>query len=109
MFTVLGIGENSSTHADGLYRHTASGASIPHLETAVNSDLENLRKWLIANRLTLNVHRIDFNILSEKLYRMGVHPVWILINWIANFLTDRKQRTRIDNHYHLDTVFRMTR
>ena len=35
--------------------------------------------------------RIDFNILSEKLHRMGVHPV--LINWIANFLTDRKQRT----------------
>ena len=28
---------------------------------------------------------------------MGVHPV--LINWIANFLTDRKQRTRIENHY----------
>ena len=41
--------------------------------------------------------RIDFNILSEKLHRMGVHPV--LINWIANFLTDRKQRTRIENHY----------
>ena len=41
--------------------------------------------------------RTDFNILSEKLHRMGVHPV--LINWIANFLTDRKQRTRIENHY----------
>ena len=39
----------------------------------------------------------DFNILSEKLHCMGVHPV--LINWIANFLTDRKQRTRIENHY----------
>ena len=25
---------------------TASGDTIPHLETAVNSDLENLRKWL---------------------------------------------------------------
>ena len=41
--------------------------------------------------------RIDLNILSEKLHRMGVHPV--LINWIANFLNDRKQRTRIENHY----------
>ena len=34
---------------------TASGDSIPYLENVVNSDLENLRKWLIANRLTLNV------------------------------------------------------
>jgi 2-hydroxy-3-keto-5-methylthiopentenyl-1-phosphate phosphatase len=28
---------------------TASGDSITDLEAAVNSDLENLRKWLIAN------------------------------------------------------------
>ena len=34
---------------------TASGDSIPNLETAVNFDLENLRKWLIAYRLTLNI------------------------------------------------------
>ena len=41
--------------------------------------------------------RIDFNISSEKLHHMGGNP--ILINWIANFLTDGKQRTRIENHY----------
>ena len=40
--------------------------------------------------------RIDFNILLKKLYGMGIHPV--LINWIANFLTGRKQRTRVGNH-----------
>jgi hypothetical protein len=28
---------------------------------------------------------------------MGIHPV--LINWIANFLTDRRQRTRIGPNY----------
>ena len=32
---------------------TASGDSITCLETAVKSDLENLRKWLIANKLAL--------------------------------------------------------
>ena len=31
---------------------TASGDSITDLEAAVNSDLENLRKWLIANKLS---------------------------------------------------------
>ena len=41
--------------------------------------------------------RIDFNILLQKLINIGIHPV--LINWIANFLTDRRQRTRIGPNY----------
>ena len=45
---------------------TASGDSIPRLETAVNSDLENLRKWLIANRLTLNVAKTEFMLIGSK-------------------------------------------
>ncbi len=38
--------------------------------------------------------RIDYNILLHKVEQMNVHPV--LINWIANFLSDRKQRTRVE-------------
>ena len=41
--------------------------------------------------------RIDHNILLIKLMTMDVHPV--LINWIANFLTGRKQRTRVGCHF----------
>ena len=41
--------------------------------------------------------RIDFNILMQKLINMRVHP--ILINWIANFLTDISQRTRIGSNF----------
>ena len=41
--------------------------------------------------------RTDFNILLQKLINIGIHPV--LINWIANFLTDRRQRTRIGPNY----------
>ena len=41
--------------------------------------------------------RIDYNILLHKLEQMSVHPV--LINWIANFLSGRKQRTRVGPHY----------
>ena len=41
--------------------------------------------------------RIDFNILLQKLINIGIHPV--LINWIANFLTNRRQRTRIGSNY----------
>ena len=34
---------------------TASGPCITDIENAVNSDLQNLRNWLIANKLSLNV------------------------------------------------------
>ena len=34
---------------------TASGDSIHDVQAAVNSDVENLRKWLVANKLSLNV------------------------------------------------------
>jgi hypothetical protein len=33
----------------------AAGESINDVEAAINSDLENFRKWLIANQLSLNV------------------------------------------------------
>ena len=45
---------------------TASGDSITDLETAVNSDLENLRKWLIANKLSLNVAKTEFMLIGSK-------------------------------------------
>ena len=39
---------------------TASGDSITDVVTVVNSDLENLRKWLTANKLSLNVAKTEF-------------------------------------------------
>jgi hypothetical protein len=47
---------------------TASANSMTDLETAVNSDLENLRKWLIANKpLSLNVAKTEFMLTGSKL------------------------------------------
>ena len=45
---------------------TASGDSITRLEAAVNSDLENLKKWLIANKLSLNVAKTEFMLIGSK-------------------------------------------
>ena len=45
---------------------TASANSVTDLEAAVNSDLENLRKWLIANKLSLNVAKTEFIIIGSK-------------------------------------------
>lgn len=36
------------------------------LEAAVNSDLENLKKWLIANKLSLNVAKTEFMLIGSN-------------------------------------------
>jgi 2-hydroxy-3-keto-5-methylthiopentenyl-1-phosphate phosphatase len=38
---------------------TAAGESINDVEAAMNSDLEYLKKWLIANKLSLNVAKTE--------------------------------------------------
>ena len=45
---------------------TASGQCVMEVETAVNSDLENLRKWLMANKLSLNVAKTEFILIGSK-------------------------------------------
>ena len=45
---------------------TAAGESINDVEAAMNSDLENLRKWLIANKLSLNVAKTEFILIGFK-------------------------------------------
>jgi hypothetical protein len=45
---------------------TASGDSITDVVTVVNSDLENLRKWLTANKLSLNVAKTEFMLIGSK-------------------------------------------
>ena len=45
---------------------TASGVSVTDLEAAVNSNLENLSKWLLANKLSLNVAKTEFMLISSK-------------------------------------------
>ena len=45
---------------------TASANSVADLEAAANSDLENVRKWLIANKLSLNVAKTEFILIGSK-------------------------------------------
>ena len=45
---------------------TSSGNCIDDVEIAVNSDLENLRKWLMANKLSLNVAKTEFQRIGTK-------------------------------------------
>ena len=45
---------------------TASGKYINEVENAVNSDLENPRKLLMANKLSLNVAKTEFQLTCTK-------------------------------------------
>ena len=45
---------------------TAARESINDVDAAMNSDLENLREWLIANKLGLNVAKTEFILIGSK-------------------------------------------
>ena len=45
---------------------TATGESISDVEMAMNSDLEDLRKWLIANKLSLKVAKTEFILIGSR-------------------------------------------
>jgi hypothetical protein len=45
---------------------TASGNCMNDIESAVNSDLERLRKWLMANKPSLNVAKTEFQLIGTK-------------------------------------------
>ena len=44
---------------------TATSHAIADIETAANSDLENLKNWLIANKLSLNVAKTEFMLIGS--------------------------------------------
>ena len=56
---------------------TASANSMTDLEAAGNPDLEKVRKWLITNKLSLNVATTEFILIVSKSmikYVSNSHP-----------------------------------
>ena len=81
---------------------TASANSVTDLEAAVNSDLENLRKWLIANKLSLNVAKTEFIIIGSKSMTKNIsnpHPnVFIENKQIKQVYECKTLGVKIDQH-----------
>jgi hypothetical protein len=59
---------------------TATGDSITDLEAVVNSDLENFRKWPIANKVSLNVAKTEFMLIGSKQKISDSHPNVVIEN-----------------------------
>ena len=81
---------------------TASANSMTDLEAAVNSDLENLRKWLIANKLSLNVAKTEFILIGSKSMINNIsnsHPnVFIENKQIKQVYECKTLGVKIDQH-----------
>jgi hypothetical protein len=45
---------------------TSSGGTINDAKNAVNSELENLRMWLYANKLSLNIAKTEFMLIGSR-------------------------------------------
>ena len=66
---------------------TFSAATIPDLESQINSDLKYIDHWLKANKISLNVAKTEFMVISsrQKLqslndYTMNTHIDGVPIN-----------------------------
>ena len=64
---------------------TFSAATIPNLESQINSDLKYIDRWLKANKLSLNVAKTEFISSRQKLqslndYTMNIHIDGVPIN-----------------------------
>ena len=64
---------------------TASGNSLADIELAVSSDLDNIRNWLIANKLSLNVANTEFMLIGSPQMIRNVS------NFQKNILIENKQ------------------
>ena len=75
-----------------------SSHSIADTEIAANSDLENLRHWLIANKLSLNVAKTEFMLIGSPQMLRNVS------NYQANISIDNKQIQQVNKSKALATI-----
>ena len=63
---------------------TFSAATIPHLESQLNSDLKYIDCWLKANKLSLNVAKTEFMVISsrQKLQSLNDYTINIHIDGV---------------------------
>ncbi len=45
---------------------TVSGKSIDEAEVAINADLNNIREWLLSNRLSLNLVKTEYLLIGSR-------------------------------------------
>ena len=65
---------------------TASGIALPEIESKINHDLNNVQKWLLANKLCLNLIKTEYLLIGskQKISKLTNDPVIQIANKLVN-------------------------
>ena len=71
---------------------TASGLALPEIESKINHDLNNVQKWLLANKLCLNLIKTEYLLIGskQKISKLTNDPVIQIANRLVNRVTNTK-------------------
>jgi len=76
---------------------TVPGCTFAELEQATSSELNNLYSWLKANKLSLNIGKTEFMVIStrQKILAENCSEINIQLHGhpICNFLLEREYRS----------------
>ncbi|XP_048580104.1 uncharacterized protein LOC116603374 isoform X1 [Nematostella vectensis] len=84
---------------------TASGSTVGEVELAMNSDLEQVKEWLLANKLSLNVAKTEFLLIGShhKLRTLPCKPSISIDNKeLKQVQQSRVLGVEIDEHLNWD-------
>ena len=71
---------------------TCAGVNMNAIQDCLNIDLENIRKWLIANKLTLNMAKTEFMLIGSR-QRLGTFtssPALVINGTLVNQVSTSK-------------------
>jgi hypothetical protein len=71
---------------------SCQGKSSTEIENKINSDLENVHKWLIANKLTLNQEKTECMLVGsrQRLQQSSSNPQIVIGNHIIQQVSSKK-------------------
>jgi hypothetical protein len=71
---------------------SCQGKSPSEIESKINTDLDNVHKWLIANKLTLNRYKTEYMLIGsrQKLQRSPSNPQIVIGNHIIQQVSSKK-------------------
>ena len=79
---------------------TFSAATIPDLESQINSDLKYIDRWLKANKLSLNVAKTEFMVISSRQKLQSLTDYTVMNIDIDGVPRNQSNQKKISRAYH---------
>ena len=82
---------------------TASSIALPEIESKINHHLNNVQKWLLANKLCLNLIKTEYLLIGskQKISKLTNDPVIQIANRLVNRVTSKKSLGVVIDQYLL--------